>query len=58
MTRGTLMLAAGIAVAAVGMTAARHGEEHKAIRQLSVREIVEKLDGKEASAYPLLRGSA
>ena len=50
MTRGALMLAAGIAVAAVGMTAARHDEEHKAVRQLSVWEIVEKLDGKEASA--------
>ncbi len=50
MTRGTLIMAAGIAVAAVGMTAARHDEEHKAVRQLSVREIVERLDGKEASA--------
>ena len=44
------MVAAGIAVGAVGMTAAQHDEEHKAVRQLSVREIVEKLDGKESSA--------
>jgi quercetin dioxygenase-like cupin family protein len=50
MTRKTLALAAGITVAAVGMTAARHDEDHRAVRQLSVREIVEKLDGKEASA--------
>ena len=50
MTRGALMVAAGIAVGTVGMTAAQHDEEHKAVRQLSVREIVEKLDGKEASA--------
>ena len=50
MTRGALMVAAGIAVGAVGMTAAQHDEEHRAVRQLSVREIVEKLDGKEASA--------
>ena len=50
MTRGTLVLAAGIAAAAVGMTAARRDEEHKAVRPLSVREIAEKLDGKEASA--------
>lgn len=50
MTRGRLILAAAMAVAAVGMTAARHDEEPKVVRQLSVREIVEKLDGKEASA--------
>ena len=50
MNRGTLMVAAGIALGAVGMTAARHDEKHEPVRPLSVREIAEKLDGKEASA--------
>jgi quercetin dioxygenase-like cupin family protein len=50
MNRGTLTLAAGIALGAVGMTAARHDENHEPARRLSVREIAEKLDGKEASA--------
>ena len=50
MNRGTLMVAAGIALGAVGMTAARHDEKHEPVRPLSVREIVEKLDGKETSA--------
>jgi quercetin dioxygenase-like cupin family protein len=50
MNRGTLMVAAGIALGAVGMTAARHDENHEPARRLSVREIAEKLDGKEASA--------
>jgi quercetin dioxygenase-like cupin family protein len=50
MNRGTLMVAAGIVLGAVGMTAARHDEKHEPGRTLSVREIAEKLDGKEASA--------
>ena len=50
MNRGTLMVAAGIVLGAVGMTAARHDENHELARRLSVREIAEKLDGKEASA--------
>ena len=50
MNRGTLMVAAGIALGAVGMTAARHDEKHEPVRPLSVREIAEKLDGKEAKA--------
>jgi quercetin dioxygenase-like cupin family protein len=50
MNRGTLMVATGIALGAVGMTAARHDENHEPARRLSVREIAEKLDGKEASA--------
>jgi quercetin dioxygenase-like cupin family protein len=50
MNRGTLMVAAGIALGAVGMTAARHDEKHEPVRRLSVREIAEKLDGKETSA--------
>ncbi len=50
MTRRTLMVAAGLVLGAVGMTAARHDEKHEPARRLSVREIAEKLDGKEASA--------
>ena len=50
MTRGTLMVAAGIVLGAVGMTAARHDEQHESVRSLAVREIAEKLDGKETSA--------
>ena len=50
MNRGTLMVAAGIVLGAVGMTAARHDEKHEPVRPLSVREIAEKLDGKETSA--------
>ena len=50
MTRGTLMVAAGIVLGAVGMTAARHDERHEGVMPLSVREIAEKLDGKETSA--------
>ena len=50
MTRGTLMVAAGIVLGAVEMTAARHDERHEAVRPLSVRQIAEKLDGKETSA--------
>ena len=50
MNRGTLMVAAGIVLGAIGMTAARHDEKHEAVRPLAVREIAEKLDGKEAKA--------
>jgi quercetin dioxygenase-like cupin family protein len=50
MNRGTLMVAAGIVLGAVGMTGARHEEQHEPVRWLSVREIAEKLDGKETSA--------
>ena len=32
------------------MTAARHDEKHEAVRPLAVREIAEKLDGKETNA--------
>ena len=44
-------LAAGIGVGAVGMTAAQH-DHHKAVMvtRLSQRDIIEKLDGKAASA--------
>ena len=50
MNRGTLMVAGGLVLGAVGMTAARHDEKHEPARRLSVREIAEKLDGKETSA--------
>jgi quercetin dioxygenase-like cupin family protein len=50
MTRGKMMVAAGLVLGAVGMTAARHDEKHEAVRPLVVREIAEKLDGKETNA--------
>ena len=50
MTRGTMMVAAGLFLGAVGMTAARHGEKPRGVTPLAVREIAEKLDGKEAKA--------
>ena len=50
MNRGTLMVAAGLVLGAVGMTAARNDEKPQRVRPLSVREIAEKLDGKETSA--------
>ena len=50
MTRGTLMVAAGVVLGAVGMTAARHDEKHEAVRTAAVRDIAEKLDGKKAKA--------
>src|SRR3954447_18128243 len=50
MNRWTLMVAAGIVLGAVGMTAARHDEEHEPFRRLSVREIAEKLNVNETIA--------
>lgn len=52
MTRGTLVLAAAAVLGAGGLIAARHGEmqKHESIRELAARDIVEKLDGKEAKA--------
>ena len=50
MTRGTMMVAAGLFLEAVGMTAARHDEKPRGVKPLSVREIAEKLDGKETNA--------
>ena len=51
MVRGVLVLAAGIGLAAGGMTAARHGENHSgSVKALAARDIVEKVDGKEAKA--------
>jgi quercetin dioxygenase-like cupin family protein len=50
MTGGRLIVAAGVVLGAVGMTAAQHDEKHEAVRPLAVREIAEKLDGKDAKA--------
>ncbi|HKB36739.1 MAG TPA: cupin domain-containing protein [Gemmataceae bacterium] len=47
MIRTLLTLAAGICVGAAGMTAAHH-DKKDAAKQLAARDIVEKLDGKEA----------
>ena len=50
MTRGTLMGAAGLVLGAGGFIAAQHSEKHDAVRTLAVRQIAEKLDGKESNA--------
>ena len=51
MARRVLVLAAGIGLAAGGMTAARHDEKsHGSVKQIAARDIVEKVDGKEAKA--------
>jgi len=50
MTRRTLMVVVGVVLGAVGMTAAQHDEKHVAVRTLAVRQIAEKLDGKESNA--------
>jgi len=51
MVRGVLVLAVGIGLAAVGMTAAQPGENHsRSVKTLAARDIVEKVDGKEAKA--------
>ena len=50
MTRWTLVAAAWIVLGAAGWIAAQHGDKHKAVRTLAVRDIVEKLDGKKAKA--------
>jgi quercetin dioxygenase-like cupin family protein len=50
MTRLTLVVAAGIVLAAGGLIAARHDEKHDAVRTLAVRDIAEKVDGKKAKA--------
>ena len=50
MTRRTLMMAAGLVLGAGGLIAGQHNEKHDAVRTLAVRQIAEKLDGKETSA--------
>ncbi|HKB36738.1 MAG TPA: cupin domain-containing protein [Gemmataceae bacterium] len=48
MIRTVLTLAAGIGVGAAGMTAAQH-DKKGAAKTIAARDIVEKLDGKEAT---------
>jgi quercetin dioxygenase-like cupin family protein len=51
MARRVLVLAAGIGLAAGGMTTARHDEKsHASVKPIAARDIVEKVDGKEAKA--------
>ena len=51
MIRGVLVCAAGIGLASVGITAAQHDENHSgSVKALAARDIVEKVDGKEAKA--------
>lgn len=50
MTRGKLMLAAGIILGAGGLIAARHDEKPRAPGPPAVWEITEKLDGKATNA--------
>ena len=50
MTRGIVLVAAGIILGAGGLIAARHDEKPGGVKPLAVRDIAEKLDGKEAKA--------
>jgi quercetin dioxygenase-like cupin family protein len=50
MTRGTLIVAAGFVLGAGGLMADQHAESRNTARVLAVRDIIEKLDGKEAKA--------
>jgi quercetin dioxygenase-like cupin family protein len=51
MVRRLLILATVVGLAACGMTAARHDEKrHGSVKPLAARDIVEKVDGKEAKA--------
>src|SRR5262249_13911172 len=61
MIRTLVTLAAGIGVGAVGMTATQHEAQHKGakVTTLAARDIVEKLDGKEAKVtMPTPAGTA
>ena len=51
MIRGVVLSAAAFGLAAVGMAAAQHDENHSgSVEALAARDIVEKVDGKEAKA--------
>src|SRR5262249_28530683 len=50
MNRGTLMAAAGILMGLAGLSAARQHEGGESVKPLAAYGIVEKLDGKEATA--------
>src|SRR5688572_1456778 len=50
MLRTLLTLAAGIGVGASGMNAAHHHDDGEKVKEISVTDIKEKLDGKDAKA--------
>ena len=50
MLRTLLVLAAGVGVGASAMNAAHHPEDCEKVREISVTDIKEKLDGKDARA--------
>ena len=50
MIRRVLVLAVGIGLGVVGVSVARHDEKHNSVKVLAARDIVEKIDGKEAKA--------
>lgn len=51
MSRKALILAVGISLAAVGITAAQHDENHSgSVKSLAARDIMETVDGKESTA--------
>ena len=50
MIRTLLALAAGIGVGASGMNAAHHHDDGEKVKEISVTDIKEKLDGKDARA--------
>ena len=50
MARRTLIMAAGVILVTGGLISAQHDEKQKTARQLAVKEIAEKLDGKETNA--------
>jgi quercetin dioxygenase-like cupin family protein len=50
MTRGVLVLAIGIGLGVVEMSAARHDEDGESVKPVAAYDITEKLDGKEATA--------
>jgi quercetin dioxygenase-like cupin family protein len=50
MNRNLWTLAVGMGIGVVAMAAAGHGEKGESVRIIAARDIVEKLDGKEAMA--------
>lgn len=50
MIRGMLVVMAGIGLGMVGMAVAQHEQMREMVKPLASREIVEKLDGQEATA--------
>ena len=50
MKRTSLVLTIGVGLGIGGMIAAQHDEKHDSVKVLAVRDIAEKLDGKESKA--------